>query len=126
MGFFMNPETIIQNRALLAVGMMPDVLIWRQHVGKYRPVSSPNAIVSIGQPGMADSLGVVAVTITPAMVGKTVGVAIAAEFKTQTGRQSADQKNWQAVFEKRAGIYRLIRSDDDMLEMVKNVKAGNW
>lgn len=120
----MNPETKIQNACLLAVGTMPDVLAWRQHVGKYRAISNADQIISIGVPGMADCLAVVAVTVTPEMVGKKIGVAVAAEFKTATGKQAMAQKLWQHAFTQRGGVYRLVRSEADMLRLIDDVRAG--
>ena len=92
----------------------------------FRAFDDPTKMVRVGQPGMADSLAVVAVTITPEMVGRTVGLAVAAEFKTNTGRQSEAQRNWQRAFEQRGGIYRLIRNTADMLALVSDVQAGRW
>lgn len=121
-----NPETRVQNGSFLAVGQRSDVMLWRQQVGKYRHLNQPNLLVSIGVPGMADSMGVVEVVITPDMVGRKIGVAIAPEFKTPTGRQAEAQKRWQAAFEARGGIYRLIRSPEEMVAMVEDVKNGRW
>jgi hypothetical protein len=73
---------------------------------------------------MADSLAVVEVMITPEMVGQRVGVAVAAEFKTETGRQSEAQRNWQRAFEARGGVYRVIRTPEEMLELVDDVQHG--
>ena len=119
-------EKRIQNEALLSVGTRLDVMVWRNIVGKYRLMSAPESVIQIGNPGAPDALGVVQVTITPDMVGKTIGVAIAPEFKTQTGRQSDRQKDWQAAFEKRGGIYRLIRSPGELVQLVEDVKHGRW
>lgn len=117
-------EVKIQNASMKRVGTRRDVLVMRQHVGKYHPVSSPKLVVNIGSPGMADSLMVVAVTITEEMLGKVVPVTVAAEFKTPTGRQSDAQKNWQRAFEARGGIYRLVRSPDEMEQLVTEVQSG--
>lgn len=115
-----------QNPALLAVGARPDVLVWRQQSGVFRSYNDPQRVVRIGVPGIADSLAVVAVTITPDMVGKTIGVAVAPEFKTSSGRQSQPQKDWQAAFEKRGGVYRVVRSAAEMLGLVADVQSGRW
>lgn len=122
-----NQETIIQNEAMLEVGCDPDVLVWRQQVGNFRAMDNPNRIVKIGIPGMSDAMMVVRVKITPDMVGKEIGVAVAPEFKVpKSGRQSDKQKLWQASIERRGGIYRLIRSAADMLALVRDVKEGRW
>lgn len=113
-----------QNPALLAVGARPDVLVWRQQSGLFRAFDNPDRIVRIGQPGMADSAMIVAVTITPDMVGKTIGVAVQPEFKTLKGGQRENQQRWQIAVEKRGGIYELVRSADQMVDLVERVQAG--
>lgn len=121
-----NGETKIQNAALLAVGQRPDVLAMRMHSGCFRSMDDPDKIVRVGQPGLADTMMIVAVTIDETMIGKTVGVAVAAEIKTAKGRQSDSQRNWQKAFEARGGVYRLVRSPDDMLAAVEGVKRGDF
>lgn len=73
---------------------------------------------------MPDSFMVVAVTITPEMVGRTIGVAVAPEFKTAKGAQEDDQKKWQRAFEARGGVYRLVRSPEEMTALVDDVQSG--
>ena len=122
-----NRETrTVQNPALLAVGSRPDVLVWRQQSGVFRQFEAPHDPVRVGMPGIADSMAVVAVTITPEMVGKTIGVAVAPEFKTAKGKQTERQKAWQAAFESRGGVYRIIKSAADMLALVSDVQRGSW
>lgn len=120
-----NRETrTAQNPALLAVGARPDVLAWRQQSGLF--FTREGKPVRVGVNGLADSVLVVAVTITPDMVGRTVGVAVAAEFKTEAGRLSAAQRLWQAAFTKRGGIYAVVRNAAEMVGLVERVKRGDW
>ena len=122
-----NRETrTVAHPALLAVGARPDVLVWKQPVGLFRALNDPERKVFVGVPGQSDAMDVVAVTITEEMVGKTIGVAVAPEFKTATGTQRESQENWQRAFEARGGIYRLVRSADDMQQLVHDVQAGRW
>ena len=103
-----NQETNIMNKYLLhfsGVGAM----VWRNNTGKFRSLTDPQRIVTVGQVGSADIIGVQPVTITADMVGKVIGQAIAIEVKTPTGKQSQEQKNWQQAFEKHGGIYILGR-----------------
>jgi hypothetical protein len=117
-------STRVQNPALLAVGQRHDVLAWRQQSGIFRTFDPPYTPTRIGVPGLADSMLVVAVTISPEMVGQTIGVAVGAEFKTGTGRQSEAQQRWQQALEARGGVYRLVRSADDMRQLVADVQSG--
>jgi hypothetical protein len=121
-----NGETKIQNSALLAVGQRSDVLAMRLQSGVFRAYDDPDKIVRIGQPGLPDTMMLVATQITPEMVGKTIAVAVAAEIKTARGRQSEAQRNWQAAFEARGGVYRLIRSPDEMVALADEVQRGKW
>ena len=93
-----NAETNLQNAAFDAIGQRDDVMIWRQQSGVFRSMTDKDRIVRVGVTGMADSMMVVGVTITPDMLGKRIGVAVGVEFKTETGRQSDAQKRWQAAF----------------------------
>lgn len=121
-----NRETReVQNPALLAIGGRRDVLIWRNQVGKFRPVVG-SGVVSIGTPGAADSIGVVAMTIRPEHVGRVVGVALAAEYKTATGRLSQAQLDWRAAFEQRGGCYVVARSPADLVNAVDAITSGYW
>ena len=103
-----NQETNIMNKYLLHFSGA-GAMVWRNNTGKFRSITDPQRIVSVGQVGSADIIGVQPVTITPEMVGKVIGQAIAIEVKTPKGRQSEEQKNWQKAFEQHGGIYILGR-----------------
>jgi len=103
-----NQETNIMNKYLLHFSGA-GAMVWRNNTGKFRSLTDPQRIVTVGQVGSADIIGVQPVTITPEMVGKVIGQAIAIEVKTPTGKQSQEQKNWQQAFEERGGIYILGR-----------------
>ena len=120
-----NRETReVQNPCIEAVGLRQDVLIWRQQVGLYRAYDNPKRVVSIGSPGMADAGMIVAVTITPEMVGKTIGVAVQPEFKTARGAQRANQESWERAVTRCSGVYRLVRTPEEMIRLVDDVQAG--
>lgn len=103
-----NQETNIMNKYLLHFSGA-GAMVWRNNTGKFRSLTDPQRIVSVGQVGSADIIGVQPVTITADMVGKVIGQAIAIEVKTPTGKQSQEQKNWQQAFEQHGGIYILGR-----------------
>ncbi len=42
------------------------------------------------------------------------------EFKTETGRQSAEQKRWQKEVEDQGYLYHIVRSFDDFVLLVTN------
>ncbi len=120
-----NRETThVQNPAMLAVGQRNDVLVWRQQSGMFLTYEPPHTPVRVGLPGMADAGMIVAVTITPEMVGKTIGVAVQPEFKSGRGQQSDRQAGWQRAVETRGGVYRIVRTEADMRQLVDDVQAG--
>lgn len=108
-----NAETDIAHSILLAIGQRPDVLAMKRTVGKFRALDNPARIVTVGTPGEPDIGAVVAVRITPEMVGRTVGIAVGIEVKTAIGRQREGQKLFEHAWTKRGGIYVLARSVED-------------
>jgi hypothetical protein len=118
-----NKETReVQSPAFLAVGRDPDVLILRQQSGL---LYTRNGVpVRVGVPGLADAMMAVRVTITPEMVGRTVALAAFAEFKTATGRASQDQRRFASACASRGIPYRLIRSAEEMVQFVEELRSG--
>lgn len=105
----MNPETIIQNEILRAIGSRADLYIARRNVGLAR---DPNTgrVVRFGVPGEADLQGVLTVACR---CGVLHGVALALEVKTPTGRQSPVQRRWARAWTRRGGVYHVVRSVED-------------
>jgi len=112
-----NSESGIQNKILLRLSMH-GALVWRQQVGSFRHLHT-EGVVKIGVPGMADIGAIIPVTITPEMVGKTIGIAAQIEVKTLVGRQRDNQKRWQLAAEKRGAIYAVCRSPEEAIKIVK-------
>lgn len=65
-------------------------------------------------PGFSDLFGITPVTITPDMVGQTVGVFTAIEVKTPTGKVSQKQKNFIEQVKKNGGKAIVARGVDDL------------
>lgn len=116
-----NAETDISHAILLAIGQRRDVLAMKRTVGSFRAMDNPARIVRIGTPGEPDIAAVVAVTITPEMVGKTVGVAVGIEVKTPVGHQRTAQRLFELAWTKRGGIYTLARSAADAVAFVDDL-----
>lgn len=92
-------EAGIQAQILLAIGRMPGLLVWRQNVGKFK--LETGRMISFGVPGCPDIIG--------CFRGRFIGI----EVKTPAGRQSDQQKHFQAAVERAGGIYILARSVAD-------------
>lgn len=124
-----NHETThVQNPALLAVGARRDVLAYRQQSGVFRAMDNPRRIVTVGTTGLADCALIVKVRITQDMVGKDIGAAVQAEFKTfkKGSAQSEGQEDWQRNVEERGGIYQVVKSAQEMTELIDRVQRGDW
>lgn len=94
-------ETQIMQDILVAVSALPETLVWRHNTGV--GVTRARTILRAGLPGSADIIGV------------SRGRAVAIEVKTASGRQSEQQRKFQAAWERARGVYVLARSVDDVL-----------
>lgn len=121
-------EKRILNEGLVAVSSLADVMAWRNnsgqawqgtrlHAGIGRPVViRPGMVVlqdarpiTFGLPGSGDILGVLH------------GLAFSLEAKTDAGRQSDQQKKFQAAFERAGGRYGVFRSAAEAVALM-----GGW
>lgn len=109
-------EAQIQYDILIAWGAHPRLRIWRQNTGAAKINGS---WVKFGVKGCPDILGLMAPS------GRLLGI----EVKTATGKQSDDQKRFQAILEKWGGLYVLARSVGDVdraLGAVDIFRAGGF
>ena len=97
-------EKQIQNSIVREFGTKPWLRIWRANVGVAR---INRRVVRFGVPGQADLTGIL-----------YDGRKIEIEVKSATGRQTQDQKNFQAMIEKFNGVYILARSITDVYEQL--------
>lgn len=94
----------------------------------------PNArpIVSGLGAGSADLVGIVPVLITPEMVGRTLGVALALEVKLPADRArklaggtvEPDQVRWLAAFRRLGGYAAVVRSIEEAVAAVVQCSKG--
>lgn len=129
-----TPEGKIKNQVIIKLNENINGIYWNNPTGlgipfSYVAKSCPScgtklkhgAPIQYGLVGSADIMGVSAVTITPDMVGKVIGVATAVEVKTATGRQHEQQKRFQAAWERCGGKYILARSPEDVALLAEGV-----
>ncbi len=103
-------EALIQQQILEAFGARPKLRIWRANTGA---AMVKGRLVRFGVPGQPDIQGIIAPT------GKYLGI----EVKSPTGRQSEEQKLFQAMVERQGGIYILARSVDDVRKILEPLLA---
>ena len=104
-------EKRTQNDILRTFGTLPWLRIYRRNVGVFK---AGKRVVRCGEPGMADLWAIVN------------GLHIEIEVKSPTGRQSADQRNWQATIEKHGGVYILARSAQDVWDALEARYGRFW
>lgn len=97
----MTSETQIQ-ASLMAWLEGMHVFFWRNNTGRMR---KNGRMIQFGSVGAPDIIGLV-----PDGSGRCFGV----EVKTETGRQSGGQMEWEAAFTKAGGLYIVARSVDDL------------
>jgi len=96
----LKSEKSIQNEILRAFGTRPWLRIWRANAGVAR---FDGRTVRFGVPGQADLTG-----ILPG------GRRLEIEVKSDSGRQTKNQKNYENIINGRGGLYILARSVDDV------------
>ena len=97
--------------------------VWRNNVGGY--YDARGVYVSYGlAKGSADLIGLVQVTITPEMVGRTVALFLSDEIKAAKGRLSPEQEAWERTMGKLHAVHQLHRSEEEAREFLRKVKDG--
>jgi hypothetical protein len=130
-----NAETPLQNKIRLALsqagclnfrnetaGAWVGKVIHREgHIVTLKGASMITAGLCVGS---SDIIGIAPTLITQDMVGKTVGVFVAAEVKTpQSGDDGSDeQKKFLAAIIKAGGIAGIVTSPDEALALIGNNK----
>lgn len=113
-----NAETTLQQHIRLAVGQRSDVRLFRNNTGTLPDPRTGRPIQFGLARGSADLIGIKQVTITPDMVGQTIGVFTSIEVKTPTGRVTPQQRNWLTMVRKLGGIAGIARSTRDANEIL--------
>ena len=88
---------------------IPNIRLFERHVGQF--FTHNNRPIQINRKGMADLYGLVAIN------GSMHHIEI--EIKTGTGRQTKEQKTWQAFIEKFSGLYVVGWTVEDIEQEVK-------
>lgn len=94
-------ESQLQDLIRLELGRDGDVLLYRNNCGVAEMRGGFKVRFGVGSPGGSD------------LIGLYKGRALFVEIKTETGRQSPEQKTFQQCVERHGGIYRILRSVDD-------------
>lgn len=108
------------SQVLREIGSLPTVRLWRANAGAARDPRS-GRVVRFGVPGQADLSGILLQPVTCEHCGHVqhVGRRLEVECKSATGRQSEQQRAFQAMVERFGGLYVLARSVEDARRAVE-------
>jgi hypothetical protein len=107
-------ELQIQDAIRLELGnpkRYPGLVLWRNNVGVLQDKDGRFVRYGVGSPGGADLIGIFC------------GRFIAAEIKTYSGKQTEEQKRFQAIVEERGGAYAVLRSVDEARAWISSLKG---
>jgi hypothetical protein len=104
-------ESRIQDEIRLALGQVIEIVLWRNNIGVADMRKGPNdrgfkVRFGVGGPGGADLIGIF-------RHRSGLGQFVAAEIKTERGRQTDEQRVFQQLVESKGGIYVVLRSVDE-------------
>lgn len=104
-------ESQLTPQILLALCGTGEVLLERNNIGLAWMKNGAPVKFGVGNPGGSDFVGVYR------------GRALYVEIKTPDGRQSPDQRRFQAKIERHGGIYRVLRSVEDARAFLAELRA---
>lgn len=102
-------ETRLVSYFLAQLNLIERCYFYRSSTGA---AQGANRFVRFGIPGQADISGIAAST------------AVYVEAKTETGKQSEDQKIFQANVERAGAIYIIARNKDEAVDPVRRIIAA--
>lgn len=114
----MKKESNIQNAVRLALSSR-GVLNFRNNTGAYKTEQGHYVRYGVGEKGGSDLICVTPITITPAMVGRTVGVFTALEVKTKTGRATDSQVQFIKAIKNIGGIAGIVRDPQGAIKIIE-------
>lgn len=102
-------EGQLQDAIRLALGSDPALVLWRNNIGHAVMRHGARVTFGVGGPGGAD------------LIGLFRGRFVAIEIKTPTGRQSPEQKQYEALVRRLGGEYAILRSVDEALSWLETM-----
>lgn len=103
-------ESLIQDQIRLALGAMPGLCLFRNNIGMAER-RGHKIRFGVGGPGGSDLIGIYR------------GRFLAVEIKTPVGRQTEEQRTFEALITRLGGIYVVLRSVDEALRWFAELSA---
>lgn len=109
----MTTESEIQAAIRTALGQLPDVVLWRNHVGKVQDQRGQWHAFGLAV-GSADLIGML----------RPRGRLFALECKSARGALRPEQKSWLALVRAWGGFAAVVRSPAEALAALERARAG--
>ena len=107
-------ERDISSAIRLALGRMPDVVLWRNSAGI---TTYQGRVARFGlAPGAADLVGILTVD--------GLGVFLSIEVKRPSGRVGQYQRQWGDLVIRRGGVYLVCHSAEEALDGVEKARES--
>ena len=110
----MTHERDIMADILLASSQVPALRLWRQNAGRWLGVP-PSYLPKLRRAGIPFSWIQGAPAGACDLTGILGGRRVEVEVKTERGKQSEEQKDWEKMIRSQGGVFVLARSVPDFL-----------
>ena len=133
----MTSEASIQASIRKAVGLFPDVRLFRNNrgvawMGKVLDRKGSTVVLTNARPvefgltnGASDLIGLRQITVTPDMVGRTFAVFVAAEVKRPGAPVPAHQQQFVDFVQRFGGLSGVVRDTDDAIALLRTVPCSS-
>jgi hypothetical protein len=111
-------ERDIQHAIREAMGLEPDLVLWRNNTGVFDDGRGGKVRTGLGT-GSADLVGILRMRY-PISTGRFIAI----EIKQASGRVSPEQERWLALVRAFGGFAAVIRSVDDAKQALARARNG--
>ncbi len=131
----MSRESVVQDAIRLAAAKLGTVL-WRNNVGAGKLENGnfirwglANDSTAVNQKTKSgDLIGIRTLTITPDMVGKTIGQFVSVEVKREGWKFSGSERelaqdNWRRIITSRGGLALFATNEGDVVSVLTETNA---
>ena len=115
-------ESDIQKLIMIAISENGGI-VFRNNCGVLLNPAGIPIRFGIGNPGGSDLIGIKPTIITADMIGQTIGVFMAIEVKTATGRVTKEQQTFIDAVCRAGGRAGIARSVNEALEIARQARA---
>lgn len=119
-------ERDIQHQIREALGLEPDLCLWRNNSGVFDDGRGGKVRTGLGV-GSADLVGILTVVVGDPYCTATVqliGRFIALEIKTARGRTTEEQEQWLKLVRRMGGFAAVVRSVQEAREALERARRG--